>query len=173
MAGVQTDREAKEYLARRIADEAKREGAPLTEVERKMLYFTESGWTLPDIMAVNEEFDRDYDQDEYEQKIGALVGKIQARDAAQSEQDQADWDDAVLKLSEGDHYLLVLIDAVPFAGVGSSRWGRLKPFFPALSNSGRRPPGDFGRLILAAIVCGALLMALAVLKAHLRDWLNH
>lgn len=172
MAEFRTDREAKEYLAGRIAEEAKREGAPLTEVERKMLYFTESGWTLPDIMAVNEEFDREYDQDDYERKIGELVGKIQARDAAQSQQDQATWDDAVAKLSEGDHYLLVLINAAP-SGRGSSWWAWLKPFLPASSRSGPRPAGDFGRLILAAIVGGVLLMFFALLRAYLRDRLNH
>jgi len=38
-----------------------------------MLYFTESGWTLPDIMKVSVDFDREYDQDKYEQKIAKLV----------------------------------------------------------------------------------------------------
>jgi len=61
-----TVRAAKEYLAGKITEQAVREGAPLTEVERKMLYFSETGWTLPGIMAVSEEFDRDCDQDEYE-----------------------------------------------------------------------------------------------------------
>jgi hypothetical protein len=98
-----TEREAKEYLAKRIVEEARREGTSLTEVERKMPYLTESGWTLPDMMAVGEEFDRDYDRDEYDQKVGGLVAKIQARDAAESEQDQAAWDDAVVKLREPLH----------------------------------------------------------------------
>ena len=160
MAEFRTDREAKEYLAGRIAEEAKREGAPLTEVERKMLYFTESGWTLPDIMAVNEEFDREYDQDDYERKIGELVGKIQARDAAQSQQDQATWDDAVAKLSEGDHYLLVLINAAPpNTGSGSSLWKRLEPWLPSSRPS--KDPKDWLRMIafmfVLFLVCAVLL----------------
>jgi hypothetical protein len=106
-----TIREAKEYLAGRIASEAEREEMPLSEVERKMLYFTESGWTLPDMKKVSAEFDRDYDQGVYEQKIAGLVSKIQARDNAQSKLEQEAWDSAIEKLSEGDHYLLVLIDA--------------------------------------------------------------
>ena len=57
-------REAKEYLISEIVEGAQRENIPLSEVERKLLYFTESGWTLPDIMKVNEDFDREYDQDE-------------------------------------------------------------------------------------------------------------
>ncbi len=106
-----TIHEAKDYLAGRIVSEAEREGTPLSEVERKMLYFTESGWTLPDMKKVSAEFDRDYDQDVYERKIAGLVSKIQTRDNAQSKMEQETWDSAVKKLSEGDHYLLVLIDA--------------------------------------------------------------
>ena len=44
----------------------------------RMLYFTETGWTLPDMKQVSSDFDRDYDQGEYEQKIGGLVSKIQS-----------------------------------------------------------------------------------------------
>lgn len=47
----------------------------MSEVERKMLYFTESGWTLPDVMKVSEAFDREYDRDDCEQKIARLVAK--------------------------------------------------------------------------------------------------
>jgi hypothetical protein len=107
-----TIREAKDYLVDRIVAEADREGIPLSEVERKMLYFSETGWTLPDMKKVSAEFDRDYDQGAYERKIGGFAGKIQERDAAQSVQEQQDWDRAVLKLSNSDHYLLVLIDGV-------------------------------------------------------------
>jgi hypothetical protein len=47
-------REAKEYLIAQIVLEAERDGMPLSETERKMLYFTETAWTLPDIWEVNE-----------------------------------------------------------------------------------------------------------------------
>jgi hypothetical protein len=158
-----TEREAKEYLAGRIVAEAKGEGSPLTDVERKMLYFTESGWTPPGMMKVSEEFDRDYDQDEYEQKIGRLVRKIQERDAAENGQKQAEWDDAVLKLCDGDHYLLVLIDAAARnAGSGSSRWSRLRLWLPSFS-SAPRPPGDFMRLLIFSLLVSvvAFLIVLA------------
>jgi len=66
-------REAKEYLIAQIVLEAEREGMPLSETERKMMYFTETAWTLPDIWEVNEVFERDYDQLTYEGKIGELA----------------------------------------------------------------------------------------------------
>ena len=57
-----TIRAAKEYLAGKIAEQAEREGSPLTEVERKMLYFSETDWTLPDMLKVSEEFEGDVEQ---------------------------------------------------------------------------------------------------------------
>ncbi len=166
-----TIREAKEYLAGKITEEAEREGAPLSEVERKMIYFTETGWTLPDMMAVSAEFDRDYDQDEYEWKIGGLVGRFLARAKPQDEQEA--WDEAVEKLSEGDHYLLVLIDAAPpQSGAGSSFSDRLRLFIPAPSRSGPRPPGDVGRLILMAFAVPFVFILLHFLLDRIfgADW---
>ena len=162
MTEFRTERKAKEYLAGRIVEEARREGTPLTEVERKMLYFTESGWTLPDMMAVSAEFDLTYDQDEYEQMIGELARKIQARDAAENEQDRAAWDDAVVKLSDGDHYLLILIRT---AGPSVP----ISPWLPVLSGPTPKPPGDTVRLILAAVVGCGLLLLVVILTHYLGD----
>ena len=69
-------RQAKQFLISEIIAEAQRENVALSDVERKMLYFTETGWTLPDIMNVNEDFDREYNQDEYERKIANLLASI-------------------------------------------------------------------------------------------------
>jgi len=63
-----TIREAKEYLAGAITEEAERNAAPLTEVERKMLYFTETGWTPPDMKEISSVFDRDYGQSKYDKR---------------------------------------------------------------------------------------------------------
>jgi hypothetical protein len=149
-----TDREALDFLAGRIATESEREGTPLSEVERKMLYFSETDWTLPDMAAVSAEFDRDYDQDEYERKIAGLVRKIEDDGHSQEEQDA--WDAAVYKLSDGDHYLLVMLN-------------------PSFSSLGRaaRPPHDLLKLWLTAfgIVFGFFaLMALGNWLFGQRFW---
>ena len=109
MKSIGTVREAKDFLADRIVAEAKREGAPLSKIERKMLYFSETGWTLPDMKAVSAEFDRGYDQEDYEQKIAGLVASITADHHRQNEDEEEKWDAAVYKLSDGDHYLSVLV----------------------------------------------------------------
>jgi hypothetical protein len=128
-------REAKEHLAVRIADEAKRQGAPLSDIEYKMLFFSASGHMNKETSAASEIFDRDFDDEEYERKIGILVNSIEAEDGAHSPLQQEQWDDALLKLSQGDHYLSVL--------VGSEHLGK----------AGHRPPHDLRRLLLAALFC--------------------
>lgn len=106
-----TARDAKEFLVSRITAEAEREDVPLSETERKMLYFSETAWTLPDIADVSDAFDRDYDQAKYEEKIGALVRNLRVNSRKNDRTDFDAWTEAVRKLGREDHYLLVLISA--------------------------------------------------------------
>ena len=102
-------REAKEFLIFRIVEEAQKEKVPLSEVERKMLYFTESGWTLPDITKVSEDFDGEYDQGEYEKKIAKLVAKAYKQICNGPREDYDRWWSAIHFLQREDHYILVMI----------------------------------------------------------------
>lgn len=158
-----TIREAKDYLAGKIAEEAVRKGAPLTEVERKMLYFSETGWTLPEMKAVSAEFDRDYKQDEYERRIAGLVRGIEKSEETQSEEEKDAWYQAVLKLCNGDHYLLVLIDAASAEDAIPSRWGWLRLWLPDMTGRREREPGDFMRLILVVLAGSVVMIAIDLL----------
>jgi hypothetical protein len=109
MKAFHSGREAKEFLVYQIVEEAQRENMPLSEVERKMLYFTESGWTLPDIMKVSEDFDREYDQTDYERKIAKLVTKADRRIRKSSGDDYDRWWAAIRFLQREDHYISVMI----------------------------------------------------------------
>jgi hypothetical protein len=145
-----TVKEAKDFLAERIATEAENEGVALSEVERKMLYFSETDWTLPDIKKVSAAFDRDYDENEYEQEIAGLVRKIEARNHSENPDEEEGWDEALLKLSEGDHYLTVLTKMVREAP--SVRNG----FIPTLDAPIVRPPHDRLKLwatAFAVLIC--------------------
>ena len=125
MQDFTTVRDAKEFLISRIVTEAQREGSPLSEIERKMLYFSETGWTLPDAMDVSDTFDRDYDQTEYEKKIGLLVRNFCADSRKNNRDDFRSWTEAVCILRREDHYLLVLIDAAE-TSLSSPKAGFLK-----------------------------------------------
>ena len=138
-----TDKQALDFIAGCIAREAEKEGVPLTEVERRMLYFSETDWTLPDMAEVSAEFDRDYDQKQYEQKIAGLVHKITAHHHSNDLHEEEDWNQAVARLSEGDRYILVLVNLGRSSGSG---------FLPTLEPAGIRPPHDILKLVVTALV---------------------
>ncbi len=131
-----TVRDAKEYLISRILAQADRDGVRLSDVEREMLYFSETGWTLPNMMAVSREFDQKYSQDEYENKIGRIIRRI--RNQPENKRDGG-WDAAIERLRSEDHYLLVLIAGASSGNVKLSRW-------------------EVVRLIVAAAVCVAVFL---------------
>lgn len=109
MVRFDSAREAKEFVISRIAEQALRDGEPLSEIERKELYFSESGWTLPEIMSVNEAFERDYDQDSYERKIKKLVREARNHARKEAPQDVRSWSDAICILRKEDHYISVML----------------------------------------------------------------
>jgi hypothetical protein len=159
-----TDREALDFLAGRIASQAKRENVPLSDVERKMLYFSEISWTLPDMATVSAEFDQNYNQDEYERKIGQLIAGITANHHGQNEQEEEKWDAAVIKLSEGDHYIQVLLKVAASVRNGPPV---AHGFIPSFDAPAIRPPHDRLKLWLTAVLVFLTLAGLAFLKAKL------
>jgi len=156
-------REAKEFLISEIVAEAQRENAPLSEIERKMLYFTESGWTLPDMMKVSEDFDREYDQDKYEHKIANLVTKADGRMRKSSPNDYDRWWAAIRFLQREDHYISVMIrlsglrprgDQLRLfaAGLGIAAFILMWTFF-SIKHSIPMPSGDLGIFVWALLAC--------------------
>ena len=79
------------------------------QVECKMLYFTESGWTLPDMVAVSEDFDGKYNQNEYEGRIARLIRNADKHDRKESRDEYDTWCAAFRFLRREDHYISVMI----------------------------------------------------------------
>jgi hypothetical protein len=102
--------QAKDFLISQIVEEAERENVPLSEVERKMLYFTETEETLPDIYEVNAQFESEYDDSEYEEKIAGLLRNAFRRNREESVEGERRWKQAIADLDKEDHYLLVMVD---------------------------------------------------------------
>ncbi len=109
MKQFQSAREAKEFLVSNIVEEAQRENVVLSETERKMLFFSETGWTLPDMAAVSDEFDRSFGQNEYEKKVSRLIRSAYGRACKESSEQYDFWWEAVRLLRKEDHYLSVMI----------------------------------------------------------------
>jgi hypothetical protein len=100
---------AKQFFISKVVAEAEFERVKLSEVEKKMLYFTEAHTSLPDTYEINAEFERDYDSDEYEAKISRLLKNAFNRDSDSSQACEREWKDALEVLKTEDHYILVLL----------------------------------------------------------------
>src|ERR1041385_7920039 len=103
-----------------------------------MLYFSETAWTLPDILEVNAKFDHQCNQEEYEKKIGGLIRNSRKRAHKDDKQEFDAWSEAIRMLSKEDHYLLVMD-----------------------GQAGIRPTGDLLKLLATAlaIIGGFLVLA--------------
>jgi hypothetical protein len=102
-------KEAKDFLADQAAQQAALDHTPLSDLERRMMYFTESDpASCADPITLNAEFEEKYDTAEYEAKMSQLLSHAYKRLKAENPAGKLQWDEAISTLEEGDHYLLVL-----------------------------------------------------------------
>lgn len=129
-------REAKEFLVTQTAEQATLEGVPLSDIEKRMMYFTEGKDALEDPTALNDEFEAQCDTTKYEAKISRLLHHAYQRVRKENDEARRHWDDAIKCLRRGDHYLLVMWDLAP---------------------PGERPRGDSLKLLAASLGVIALV----------------
>ncbi len=112
-----TAREAKDFFAGKIIEQAKRENTPLSEAEQKMLLFTESECDArPEMLEWAERLEAECDAANYESKIAGLLKRAYERDVAPTKQVSAEdakqeYRDAYKVVSTEDHYIRIMIDA--------------------------------------------------------------
>lgn len=135
--------EAKDFLIQQTAEQAALENVSLSDLERRMMYFTETDECPEDPIALNEAFEAKYNMEEYEAKVSSLLHHAYRRLRKQSDQKLRMWDSAIKRLKQGDHYLLVMWDMQP---------GGAQP-------SGERPPYDSLKLLGAGILVAAAMFA--------------
>src|SRR5712664_1132341 len=119
-------REAKDFLVQEAAKQASIEGVLLSDLEKRMMYFTENEEMSEDPITLNDEFEAEYDTDEYEAKISGLLHRAYARIKKENPDAAQQCKQAIRDLGKGDHYLAVL-------------WGKSYP--------NERSPHDFLKLI--------------------------
>jgi hypothetical protein len=100
--------EAKDFLVQQTAEQAQRDGVPLSELEKRMMYFTESEDAVENPIQLNEEFEAQYDTAEYETKIARLLGRAYKRLRKENADAAQTWDAAIKELKRGDHYILIM-----------------------------------------------------------------
>ena len=102
--------EAKDFLVQQTAEQAALENVPLSDLEKRMMYFTETDECPEDPIALNDAFEAEYDTDEYEKKVSRLLRQACARLKKENPSSARRWDEAVQELSKGDHYVLLFLD---------------------------------------------------------------
>jgi hypothetical protein len=183
-------REAKDFLVQQTTEQAAIEKVPLSDLETRMMYFTESGECLEDPIALNDAFEAEYDTDEYEAKIKKLLVNAHQRLKKEGSPALVEWEESLKALDQTDDYLLILCGRSPLARLKSP--AGLRSVFQILFRLALLSLAAYVALILlkfflrivgvsAAAVVGALflitLLALAVrpqlatdLTARPMDW---
>jgi hypothetical protein len=104
-------KEAKDFLVEQTVEQAALDGVPLADVEKRMMYFTESDPASCDNpLKLNAEFEAEYKTKEYETKISRLLHHTYSRLKKENPERAHNWDQAIRTLRRGDHYFLVLWD---------------------------------------------------------------
>lgn len=105
--------EAKDFLVQQTAEQAALENVPLSDLEKRMMYFTEVDECPEDPIALNEAFEAEYDTDDYEAKISKLMHHAYQRVGKENPEAHRRWDEAIRTLRKGDHYVLAFWDEGP------------------------------------------------------------
>src|ERR1700739_25294 len=108
-------REAKDFLVQQTAEQAALENVPLSDLEKRMMYFTETGECPEDPLSLNEEFEKEYNTDEYETKVKKLLADAHRRLKGERSPAVAGWEESLKVLDQTDDYILILCDRSPFA----------------------------------------------------------
>lgn len=138
-------KQAKDFLVQQVAEQASRENVPLSEIEKQMMYFTESDpASCQNPTELNAQFEAECDTAEYEAKMSRLLHHAYDRLKQENPVGKQTWDDAIRALRKGDHYLLVLWDIKP---------------------PGERRKGDSLKLVGAALLVAVALVAIAFAAA--------
>lgn len=117
---VHSQTEAKRFFVEKVVVQAHLEGVSLSDAERAMLSWSESD---PDFVVDPQLPDRlasEIPDGEYEKKITGLLVRRLAAEVGQDPGTEAQWKQAANVLRQGDHYILVMLDAA--TGSRLKRW---------------------------------------------------
>lgn len=112
--------DAVNFLVSRIQEQSKVEGIALSDLETKMLRWSEVEPDGIHDLAVVEEFETQYDSDEYEAKISGLLRRAREADR-QDGAGKMVWDQVSEALARHDYYLIVMLDQSSHAKAESKR----------------------------------------------------
>jgi hypothetical protein len=107
---IHTQTDAKKFFVEKVLAEAKREGVTLSKAEEQMLSWSESD---PDFRAESEligQLANEISDEDYESKMSTLLAGAYRRDLEASPLARDEYRHAYSVLSQGDQYILVMIE---------------------------------------------------------------
>jgi hypothetical protein len=107
---VPSQGQAKRFFVEKILAQAVSEATPLSDAEQYMLSFSESDPEFVVNPALVDQLAEEISDEEYEAKVVGLLERSWTRDVASDDTARHSYREAYAVLSEGDHYLLVMID---------------------------------------------------------------
>jgi hypothetical protein len=143
--------EAKDFLVQQTAEQAQREGIALSDLEKRMMYFTEGPDASEDPTTLNEEFEAQHDTTEYETKIARLMAHAYRRLKKENPETARTWNTAIRELRKGDHYILVMWSSLSSAT--SALWGFWK---------------TMGASLILVVIMGILVFVFSAVSDHYR-----
>ena len=102
--------QAKRFFVEKVIAQAATEGVPLSDAEQRMLSFSESDPEFVVSPGLVEKLQAEISDDAYEAKIAGLIESAWKRDVESDSNARTVYREAFTVLSQGDHYLLVMID---------------------------------------------------------------
>lgn len=86
-------KQAKDFLVQQTAEQAALDNVPLSDIEKRMMYFTESdNASCDNPLEVNDEFEAQYDTAEYEAKISRILHHAYHRLKGEAPERKRMWD---------------------------------------------------------------------------------
>jgi hypothetical protein len=116
-----SQRQAKRFFVDKIVTQATTEGTALSNAERQMLSFSESDPEFVVNPALIEKLEGEITDEDYEAKVAGLLERSLKRDVESDSKARDVYREAFTVLSQGDHYLLVMIDR--------ALWRQLRPWW--------------------------------------------
>jgi hypothetical protein len=105
-----TQSEARRFFIEKVLQQAQAEGVPLSRDEQQMLLWSESAPDSVSDPALAERLTREMSDSDYEAKIAGLLGRRFRQDVAIDARTRGVWQQAWSALSQGDHYISIMID---------------------------------------------------------------
>ena len=145
--------DAKDFLADQAAQQAALDHITISDLEKRMMYFSESDpASCDDPVRLDDEFEEKYATAEYEAKMSRLLHRAYKRLKVENPAGKLHWDEAISTLEKGDHYILVL-------------WGQHSPM-------GARKDGPGSKVVKygGMFVAGCLLLAKLANDRRIPTW---